>query len=348
MLSFVHLRVHSEYSLADSIIKVKPLAEAAADRGMGAIALTDRANLFGLIKFYRACVDNGVKPLIGVDLTYTSSLSTQGVPEVCRVGLLAMNDTGSRNLLKLVSAAYVTGDHRGQVSREQIFEHGEGLLVLCGGRDGEVGRALLKGEKALAVSLAREWAEVFQDRFYLELVRTGRADEARHVSLAVILAGDLSLPVVATNDVCFLDAEDFEAHETRVCIADGRVLDDPRRERRYSSEQYLKTPQEMAELFGDLPEALSNTVEIARRCNVQIRLGEYFLPNYPVPEGVTLEAYLEQRAQEGLRMRLEHLERHGELKHPIARPVIETTTKTWWSSVDAISKEEKTNGLGKY
>ena len=317
-MSFVHLRVHSEFSLADSIIKVRPLAEAAAERGMGAIALTDRANLFGLIKFYRACVDNGVKPLVGVDLTYTSRVSTQGVPDICRVGLLAMNETGYLNLLKLVSAAYVTGDQHGRTTRSQIFEHGEGLLVLCGGREGEVGRALLKGEQAMASQLARDWAEAFADRFYLELVRTGRAEEARHVSLAVQLAMETGLPVVATNDVCFLDADDFEAHETRVCIADGRVLDDPRRERRYSSEQYLRTPEEMAERFSDLPEALANTVEIARRCNVQIRLGEYFLPNYPVPDGVSLEAYLEQCAQEGLKKRLERLESFGELHHPIS------------------------------
>ena len=315
---FVHLRVHSEYSLADSIIKVKPLAATVAERSMGAVALTDRANLFGLIKFYGACLNNGVKPLVGVDLTYTSSLSTQGVPEVCRVGLLAMNDAGYRNLLKLVSAAYTDSDQRGQNTREQIFAHAEGLLVLCGAREGEVGRALLKGERDEAIRLAREWSKVFDDRFYLELVRAGRNDEARHVAQAVSLAGELGLPVVATNDVCFLDADDFEAHETRVCIADGRVLDDPRRERRYSSDQYLKSPAEMAELFADLPEALANTVEIARRCNVQIRLGEYFLPNYPVPEGVTLEAFLEQVSREGLKKRLAHLEAHGELEHPIA------------------------------
>ncbi len=314
---FVHLRVHSEYSLADSIIKVKPLSDTVAAREMGAVALTDRANLFGLIKFYSACLDTGVKPLIGVDLTYTSSISTQGVPEVCRVGLLAMNETGYKNLLKLVSEAYTDSEHRGQSSRAQIFEHAEGLLVLCGAREGEIGRSLLKGERDQAARLAREWAEVFADRFYLELVRCGRNDESRHVPLAVSLAAELGLPVVATNDVCFIDADDFEAHETRVCIADGRVLDDPRRERRYSDEQYLKSPAQMAELFADVPEALTNTVEIARRCNVQIRLGEYFLPNYPVPEGVTLEAYLEQCAREGLKRRLSHLEAHAELEHPI-------------------------------
>jgi len=314
---FVHLRVHSEYSLADSIIKVKPLAAAIAERGMPAVALTDRANLFGLIKFYRACLEGGIKPLIGVDLRYTSIVESQGVPEICRVAVLAMNATGYRNLLKLVSQAYL-GESRGVLRRDEIFERGEGLLVLCGGRDGEVGRALLKGDAAMAGTLAGQWAAAFDDRFYLELVRTGRADEQRHVSLAVDLAAELSLPVVATNDVCFLDTENFEAHETRVCIHDGRTLDDPRRERRYTAEQYLKTPAEMAELFSDLPEALTNTVEIARRCNAQIGLGEYYLPNYPVPDGVSLEDFLARSAREGLKQRINALESHGELEHPIA------------------------------
>ncbi len=315
---FVHLRVHSEYSLEDSIIKMKPLAATVAERQMGAVALTDSANLFGLIKFYRACLDNGVKPLIGVDVRYLSRLRAQGVPQICRATLLAMNGDGYRNLLKLVSDAYLNGVQRGVLDRESLFRHGDGLLVLCGAREGEVGRALLKGEKGLARTLAQEWAEAFADRFYLELIRSGRADEQRHVALAVDLAGALALPVVATNDVCFLRRDEFEAHETRVCIATSRVLDDPRRERRYSAEQYLKTPQEMAERFADLPEALRNTVEIARRCNVRLPLGEYFLPNYPAPEGMTLEAVLEQSAREGLKRRLSDLEARGELTHPIA------------------------------
>jgi len=316
---FVHLRVHSEYSLADGIIKVKPLAAAVAASGMGAVALTDRANLFGLIKFYRACVEKGVKPLIGVDVRYASRLLSQGVPETCRATLLAMNETGYRNLLKLVSTAYVGSQSRGILRREDIFALGEGLLVLCGGREGEVGKALLKGEMDVAGTLAGEWATSFPDRFYLELCRTGRAEEQRHVALAVALAGKLELPVVASNDVCFLCEDDFEAHETRVCIAEGRVLDDPRRERRYSPAQYLRSGEEMATLFADVPEALANTVEIARRCNVRLRLGEYFLPNYPVPDGVTLEDYLEQCAREGLRQRLSALETHGELNHSIAQ-----------------------------
>jgi DNA polymerase-3 subunit alpha len=314
---FVHLRLHSEYSLADSIIQVKPLAAAVRERQMPAVALTDRSNLFGLIKFYRACLDQGVKPLIGVDVRYSSEISSQGVPEICRAAVLAMNQDGYRNLLKLVSEAYQSGSSRGVLDRQQLFERGEGLLVLCGGREGEVGRALLKGERDLARRLASEWSAGFADRFYLELVRSGRADEQRHVAQAVSLATELSLPVVATNDVCFLNEQDFEAHETRVCIHDGRALDDPRRERRHSAAQYLKSPDEMAELFADLPEALANTVEIARRCNVQIPLGEYFLPNYPVPDGRSLEDYLADCAREGLKRRLLALESYGELNHPI-------------------------------
>ncbi|MGD8417592.1 MAG: DNA polymerase III subunit alpha [Pseudomonadales bacterium] len=315
---FVHLRVHSEYSLADSIIKVKPLAAAVAARQMGAVALTDRSNLFGLIKFYSACLASGVKPITGVDVRYASTLTSQGVPEVCRATLLAMNEAGYRNLLKLVSAAYLDCDTRGVLRRDQIFAHGDGLLVLCGAREGEVGKALLKGDDPAARSLALEWANAFPDRFYLELVRTGRTDEQRHVTLAVDLAGALELPVVATNDVCFLDEDDFEAHETRVCIAEGRVLDDPRRERRYSARQYLRTPAEMIELFADVPEAIRNTVEIARRCNVQVPLGQYFLPNYPVPDGYTLEEYLEECARSGLKKRLQALESFGELEHPLS------------------------------
>ncbi|MFV2091013.1 MAG: DNA polymerase III subunit alpha, partial [Pseudomonadales bacterium] len=270
----------------------------------------------GLIKFYQSCVASGIKPLIGADLRYTSIVESQGVPEVCRLAVLAMNGEGYKNLLKLVSEAYVGAETRAVLNREQIFAHSGGLLVLCGAREGEVGRSLIKGDRQLARTLASEWSAVFGNRFYLELVRSGRVDEQRHVAAAVALALDMDLPVVATNDVCFLDAEDFEAHETRVCIHDGRVLDDPRRERRYSAEQYLKTPEEMARLFADIPEALANTLEIAKRCNVQLQLGRYFLPNYPVPDGLTLEVYLERCARVGLKERLQALAEWGELERP--------------------------------
>jgi len=160
---FVHLRLHSEYSLEDSIIKVKDLAAAVAGMGMGAVAMADKANLFGLIKFYRACLEHGVKPLIGTDAVYESNVGSGGIAQRCRVGLLAMNERGYRNLLKLVSLAYLGENERGVLARDQIFDHAEGLLVLCGGRDGEIGKALLKGESRLAEELAGAWAAYAPD-----------------------------------------------------------------------------------------------------------------------------------------------------------------------------------------
>ena len=304
---FVHLRLHSEYSLADSIVKVKALTARAAELGMPALALTDRANLFALVKFYQAALGAGIKPLIGADLQV---LTEPG--EHCRLTVLAMNQSGFRNLIALVSGAYVGCEERGSVTRAQLESLSDGLLLLSGGRDGDVGQALLKGDEAGAAQLAAAWAAAFPGRYYLELTRTGRSGEETCVALSVALAARLELPVVATNDVCFLHEDDFEAHETRVCIHEGRMLDDPRRERRYAPSQYLKSAAEMAELFSDLPEALANTVEVARRCTVELALGEYFLPNYPVPEGTSLEQYLEQRARHGLAERLERLEALGE------------------------------------
>ncbi|MEQ8857858.1 MAG: DNA polymerase III subunit alpha [Pseudomonadales bacterium] len=311
---FVHLRLHSEFSLADSIIKIKPLIARAVELGMPALGLTDRANLFALVKFYQASLDAGIKPLVGVDLPL---LGEPG--ERFRLSVMAMNQTGFRNLIALVSGAYVGCTERGAVTREQLFAHGEGLLVISGGREGDVGQALLKGDETGAERLAAEWARAFPDRYYLELTRTGRVGEEAYIALAVPLAARLGVPVVATNDVCFLHEDDYEAHETRVCIHDGRTLDDPRRERRYSPAQYLKSAAEMAILFRDVPEALANSVEIARRCNVEVALGEYYLPNYPVPDGTTLEQYLEVCARRGLEDKLRRLESFGELTLPVAQ-----------------------------
>jgi DNA polymerase-3 subunit alpha len=314
---FVHLRVHSEYSIADSIIKIKMLAAETAERNMPAVALTDRSSLFGLIKFYQAAVSSGIKPIIGVDLRYQPQRSGDEVSDDYRIAVLAMNATGYKNLLSLVSRAYVgdvarVGEH-GLVREEDVFSLSEGLLVLSGATDGEIGAALARDDSALADAVATRWAQAFPGRFYVELVRTGRAGEDRYVVDAVKLAERTGLPVVATNDVVFLDTDDFEAHETRVCIYESRTLDDPRRERRYSAEQYLRTPQEMAELFADVPEALANSVEIARRCNVHVELGTYHLPNYPVPDGSNLESFLETCANDGLSRRLEVLDAEGVL-----------------------------------
>ena len=300
---FVHLRVHSEFSIADGLIKVQELAREAKRLGMPAVGLTDQGNLFGLMKFYQACVNEGVKPLVGADLSYRSGNDT------FRITLFAMNQVGYRHLISLVSSAYLDGSERGSVTQEDVFARHEGLLVLSGGIAGDVGGALMKGDHGQATQRARRWSERFPGRYYLELSRTGRTGEEQHVNGAVALAGELELPVVATNDVCFFSAEDFEAHETRVCIYEGRTLDDPRRDRRYHADQHLKSPAAMQALFSDIPEALANSIAIARRCTVAMDMGSYYLPNYPVEAGVTLERYLEQRAEEGLRDRLEELKR---------------------------------------
>ena len=301
---FVHLGVHSEFSITDGLIKVKDLAARAAALNMPAVALTDRANLFGLVKFYTACRNAGIKALIGADLDYEEADGS-----VCRCVALVASQTGYENLLRLVSSAYTdagsggpVGHGHGRVTRQAIFDAADGLIVLLG-RASDVGTAM----RARDVSARRlgAWRTAFGDRVYLEVVRTGRRGEDQFVLDAVDLAGSAGVPVVATNDVRFLAEEDFEAHETRVCIQEGRVLNDSRRERRYSEQQYLRSSTEMRALFADLPEALDNTVEIAKRCNCELKLGTYHLPRYPVPDGATLDATLRQKAADGLSSHLE-------------------------------------------
>ncbi|WP_461516481.1 DNA polymerase III subunit alpha [Porticoccus sp.] len=303
--TFVHLRLHSEYSLVDGIVRLKPLVKSVAEMGMPAVALTDACNFYGLVKFYKAAQGVGVKPICGADLQVLSAVAD--APSFS-VTLLVMNQQGYRNLTRLISRAFQEGQQQGKpfVQRQWIAEAAEGLIVLSG-RLGDVGQALQSGKGECARQLLREWQHEFPDRFYLELTRTGRAGEEDYLHQAVALAAASDCPVVATNDVRFLHGEHFEAHEARVCIGEGRVLTDPRRERRYSEQQYLRSPTEMAELFSDLPEALENTVEIARRCNLELKLGEYFLPEYPIPEGMTTDGYFEKVSWDGLDKRLDTL-----------------------------------------
>ena len=300
---FVHLAVHSEYSIEDGLAKVPALVARAAELGMPAVALTDSGNLFGLVKFYAACRQAGIKAVIGVDLEYEDEDGSY----LCR--LLVANETGYRNLLRLVSAAYTSvegcasGGH-GRVRREAVLAAAAGLVALLG-RESDPGAAPA-GEAA--VRRLEPWRQAFGDRAYLEVVRTGRAGEGQFVHDAAELAAATGVPLVATNDVRFLAAEDFEAHETRVCIQQGRVLNDPRRERPHSDQQYLRSPAEMRALFADLPEALDNSVEVAKRCSYAMQLGTYYLPAYPVPPGQTLADVLRQRAEAGLEA---HLARDG-------------------------------------
>ena len=304
---FVHLHVHSEYSLVDGVARIKPLVGAVAAADMPAVALTDQSNMFALVRFYQAAMGAGIKPICGVDLLVRNP---EDANQPFRLVLLVQTNTGYRKLTELVSRSYREGQHLGLPMVEPDWLNAdscEGLIALSGARDGDVGRALLADNKALAEARLDHWLEIFADRYYLQLVRTGRDNEENCLHASVALAAKRDVPVVATNAVCFLKSDEFHAHEVRVCIRDGRTLDDPRRPRNYSEQQYLRTPAEMAELFSDIPEALENTVEIARRCNLELTLGKNFLPDFPVPEGMSIDDFLAEESRKGLEWRLERI-----------------------------------------
>jgi len=325
-MSFVHLHLHTEYSLVDSVIRIASefdgegkrtvtgLMDAVAEAGMPAVALTDQCNLFAMVKFYRAAQGKGIKPIIGVDLL-VHELADAKDPRTdsTRLVLLCQNDIGYKNLTRLVSRAYLEGQQRGvaTIHRDWLSSDTvQGIIALSGGMAGDVGRAIVGGRDDDARTLLEYWLALFGDRFYLELHRTGRANEELYIGGALKLAIKHGVPVVATNDVRFLSRDDFESHEARVCIHEGSQLADPARPRRYSEQQYLRSPQEMAELFSDIPEALVNTVEIAKRCSLELKLGKSVLPPYPVPEGTTTEEFLRQEASRGLNARIDQVKAH--------------------------------------
>ncbi|MGD8783978.1 MAG: DNA polymerase III subunit alpha [Thioalkalispiraceae bacterium] len=302
--TFVHLHLHTEYSLVDGLIRIKPLATAVAAAAMPAVAVTDQSNMFAMVKFYRAAIAAGVKPIMGVDIWVQDDDIAQP-PH--RLVLLCQNLVGYHHLTELISRSYLEGQHQGRpiIQKDWLVGNTEGLLALCGGREGVLGPLLLNDKMELARQECQFWKAQFPDRFYLELQRTGRDQEAKHVQQAVELALVEQLPVVATNDVHFIDRDEYEAHEARVCINEGRVLDDNRRPRRHSEQQYLRTPEEMISLFQDIPEAIDNTVEIAKRCNLELTLGKNVLPDYPVPQGMSIEEYLAEESRRGLEQRLQ-------------------------------------------
>jgi DNA polymerase-3 subunit alpha len=318
---FIHLQVHSEYSLTDSIIRLpeKPeygdpakaprpnLISRAVELGMPALALTDACNLFALVKFYQACEAAGIKPIVGCDLWLCEP--ADATPH--RLTLLCQDRRGYLNLSRLVSRAWLEGQRGGRalVDPAWLAEAAHGLIALAG-RDSGVGRLALAGAEHEAGERLAALRALFPERLYLQLTRTGREHEEAWNGAAQVLADRLGLPLLAGNDVRFLDREDFDAHEARVCIQQGRVLADPKRPRDYAPEQYLKSPQAMAQVFADLPEALENTVELAKRCNLELSFGTYHLPAFPVPDGQTLESHIRGESQAGLEHRL--------ATHPVA------------------------------
>jgi DNA polymerase-3 subunit alpha len=318
---FIHLHLHTEYSLNDSVVRIQSevegvpgLMDAVACAGMPAVALTDQSNLFAMVKFYKAAQSAGIKPIVGVDLLVREAGDRV---EPTRLVMLCQTNAGYLNLSRLLTRAYLEGQTRGLAMIDRAWltpANVAGLIVLSGAKEGDVGRALINHREAEAQAALDFWLDLFGDRYYLELQRTGRPGEDVYLHGALHLASTRGVPVVATNDVRFVRREDFEAHEARVCIHEGALLDDPKRPRRYSQEQYLKTPQQMADLFRDLPEAIENSVEIARRCSLELKLGKSVLPAYPVPDGFTIEDFLREESRRGLEQRLARLTARSEGK----------------------------------
>ena len=304
---FVHLHLHSEYSIVDSTVRIGQLVERCREQQMPAVGLTDQGNLFGMVKFYKTAAKNGIKPIIGVDLRIASPGDLAGATSLV---LLCQDRVGYRNLNQLLSRSYHEGQERGiaLVHQDWLTRAGcEGLIALSGGLNGDIGHAFTADKPELAAELLDNWVNLFGDRFYVELSRTGKSGEEDYIQHVIELASEKGVPVVATNDVRFLDTEDYYAHEARVCIHEGRTLGDKDRQSAYTKQQYLRDADEMARLFSDIPEALANTAEIAKRCNLNLKLGKSFLPEFPVPEGETAASFLQAESEKALQRYLEHL-----------------------------------------
>ncbi|HYN61814.1 MAG TPA: DNA polymerase III subunit alpha [Rubrivivax sp.] len=302
-MPFVHLRTHSEFSVVDGMLRIDDAAGAARADGQVALAITDLNNLFGAVQFYQACRGQGVKPIIGVDLWMEPDGSDK---QPSRLLLLVQTEQGYLNLCELLARGWTRNAQRTQawIKWPWLDELNAGLIALSGADSGVVGMALLSGDQARAQALAQRLSQCFAGRFYLELQRAGLATNEAHVRRAVALAAQLRLPVVATHPVQFLEAQDYEAHEARVCIAEGETLANPRRVKRFSAEQYFKTQQQIEALFADVPSALANSLLIAQRCNLQLTLGKPQLPNFPIPDCMALEDYFRKVSVEGLEQRL--------------------------------------------
>src|SRR5574343_1094487 len=304
---YVHLRLHSEYSVTDGIVRIGDAVKRAAGDGMPAMALTDLGNLFGLVKFYTGARGKGVKPIAGADVWIAN---TESPEDACRLLLLVRNRQGYQQLCELLTKAYTVEGRRdrAEIRREWFAEIGcDGLIALSGAHLGDIGEALLNANFDLAGERAKAWEAIFPGAFYLEVQRYGQAQQGALVQQTADLAGESGIPLVATHPVQFMKRDDFQAHEARVCIAEGYVLGDTRRPKLYTEEQYFKTQDEMVALFADLPEAIENTLEIAKRCNIELLLGKNFLPDFSIPPSMTIDEYLVDEAKKGLEVRLAEL-----------------------------------------
>ncbi len=305
MTPFVHLRLHSEFSIVDGIVRIDEAVAKAAASGIPALAITDLGNLFGAVKFFEAARESGVQPIIGSDVWIENEKNRD---QPSRLLLLCRNQAGYLNLCQLLTRAFRENMWRGraEINRQWLAGDGatDGLIALSGAAFGDIGQAILQGDTKRANALAVAWARDFPNTFYLELHRVNRERDDVCVNATLQLAASLDLPVVATHPIQFMASDDFKAHEARVCIARGEVLGDKRRTREFSSEQYFKSADEMIALFADIPEAIENAIEIAKRCSFEFTLGKPKLPNFPTPNGESIDAYFFDAAKAGLEQRL--------------------------------------------
>lgn len=304
--TFIHLRLYTEFSLKFGMVRIDELMKKLIKHQMPAVALTDFMNLFAVVKFYKEAISAGIKPIIGCEIALQLTPESN---ELYRVVLLCQNLLGYRHLTQLVSKAYEKGQSLGipRVHWSWLASHHEGLIVLSGGREGDVGQLILQDKLNLAEERCLQWNTLFPGRFYLEIQRINQSDENLYNQRLIALANRLQLPLVATHSVAFLEAVDYEAHEARICIHEGRVLADTQRPKMFTPKQYCKSLSEMTSLFRDIPQAIQNTIEIAKRCNLELTLGKSYLPNFPTPAGEPEDEYLRTLSQEGLEKRFLHL-----------------------------------------
>lgn len=300
MNAFVHLNIHTEYSLSDGIIRIPALIKAALNRNLPAVAITDHHNLFAAIKFYKSAIAAGIKPIFGVDVCLQNPTKKIAEP----ITLLCQNNRGYKNLLRLLTVAYTHNRKEGKllITADDLQTAQEGLLLVLGSAS-TPGKALIQSQLEMAQDFLRHWSLIFKDRLYLTVERIGKAYEENYIENVLKMAENLSLPVAVSNAVRFLNKEDYMAHEARVCIHQGVTIADPNRPKIYTPQQYLRSSEEMRACFADLPAALANTLEIAKRCNVDIEIGKVYLPHFPLPTGYTNEDYLAEKAQAGLHQR---------------------------------------------
>ncbi len=319
---FVHLHLHTHYSLLDGAIRPKELFKLAHDYKMPAVAMTDHGNMFGAVDFYELGLKTGVKPIIGCEVYVAPGSRFDKVPTNARGGsrgtahhlvLLVKNITGYKNLCRLLSTAHIDGFYyRPRIDKEILKECSEGLIALSACLNGEVASLLVQGRDAEAMAVAGEFSEIFPDRrYFLELQDNGIVDQYKANKGLISISKKLNLPLVATNDCHYLKKEDAKYHDILVCIQTGKVVSDPNRMRFEGENFYFKSPEEMIEAFKDHPEATENTIEIAERCNLELNLKDYHLPEFALPEGETLVSRLDEDSRRGVEARLTTMRERG-------------------------------------